>query len=488
MKSSWTRILLLTAIAAFAASPALQAAEYWGTEELLRQAEANRRIHVGNVPVLPSELGERGAIDYMERFAMVAEFLTTLQVSNDTLPNFGGMMEGEFQTNIIQTDNTAEAIWIWSHYTDLTGDTTYLGNIAAAWSYVMNHPAYNEEGGSGELGYYRVYNSAWAMASEMEYRRVFGDSTYIWYSDSTAHYVLNNPLNLYGPPPYDILNGMVTGWAAGNLYAYGESVGDTLFRSEAAAIGGLVKGWAEGNPAARLGGWNWAMSGGAAFWGVANSYFRRYPEGLRSWSEAYDDYLQNYVTEGNYQNAWNLWFALGHYTAWDTQGDLQRKENHQGIVDYLIGLDVDGDGGIGQNDGSPNYNDQSWVTSYLGYVGLDKLLGVVDLVLIPDTTTVLPGDALSFTSVVVNNTGRTLPADGWADVYMPDGTPFPRNPVLGPFSFNLPGFGSASLTFTQPIPLSTSPGTYGYRGSVGTWPDTVEDSDDALIEVTAGEP
>ena len=358
MKRRLLAIFPISVMISFVFHATSQATEYWGPEELNRHHEENRPIMAE--PLLPPQV-EASDIDttyYLRRFAMVAEFLTTLQVAGDTLPNYGGMREGELQTNIIQTDNTQEAIWIWSRYTDLTGDTTYVPNIEAAWVYVMNNPSYNEEGGSGELGYYRVYNCAWAMAAEMEYRRVFGDSTFLWYSDSSANYVINNPLNLYGPEPYDVLNGMVTGWAVGNLYSYSESTGDTTFSSEATSIGLLVKEWAEGDPAARLGGWEWAMSGGAAFWGITNSYFRHYPDGLRLWSETYDDYLQIYVPEGNWQNAWNLWFILGNYTAWDSQGDLQQQKNQKMVVEFLISLDGGGDGGIGHSDENFDINEQ----------------------------------------------------------------------------------------------------------------------------------
>lgn len=486
MKIRWIPILPIMALAPFLNHPIIQATEYWGPEELAEQrAEAPAGFEGGMLPPSPGTDGLPPNY-YMARFSMVAEFLTTLQVSDSTAPLYGGIMEGERNTLTIQTDNTSEAIWIWSHYTDLTGDTRYVPNIEAAWIYVMNYPAYHEEGGSGEFGYYRVYNCGWAMACEMEFRRVFGDSTYLWYGDSCASYVINNPLNLYGPEPYDILNGMVTGWAAGNLYAYGESAGDTSFYREAADIGSIVKEWAEGDPTARLGGWNWAMSGGAAFWGVVNSYFRHYPDGRRSWSETYDDYLQVYVESGNWQNAWNLWFALGHYTAWDTQGDLRRKRNHKGIVDFLITLDGDGDGGIGHSELSFHFNDQSWVTSYLGYMGLDPLLVLADVVLVPDTTTVDPGTILHFEGTAANNTGRDLPLEGWTEITLPDGSPFPRNPVLGPFPFTLPAHTSAHLSFDQLIPASAPAGTYSYRGAIGEWPSITVDLDDLPIEVTGG--
>ncbi len=465
-----------------------RATEFWSRERLLSQMDEPPAATLERVPIPQGEEVRLDTTYYLRRYAMAAAFLSTMQVADDTLPDFGGIKEGESQQNIVQTDNTQEAIWIWSRYTDLTGDSSYVPGIAAAWTYVMNNPSYNEEGGSGDIGYYRIYNCGWAMAAEMEYRRVFADSTYIWYSDSSAHYVVNNPLDLYATYPYDILNGMVAGWACGNLYALGGSSGDTTFHSDASAIGALVKEWAEADPDTRLGAWYWAMSGGAAFWGIMNSYFQQHPEGRRSWSQTYDGYLKTYVTFGGEQNAWNLWFALGHYTAWDSQGSLQQKKTHKGIIDLLISLDGDGDGGIGHTENTPDYNDQSWVTSYLAYMGLDKLRIPVDMVIIPDTTTVNPGDTLTFTGVAANNTDAPALIEGWTDIFLANGDPYPGNPVLGPFHFNLNGGESATLPINQQIPAGAPPGIYTYRGSVGTWPDPLTDVDDALIEVTGGGP
>ena len=137
--------------------------------------------------------------DPLVRFQMGADFITTLQVSDTSLAAYGGMREGEHMLNVIQTDNTSESIWIWTHYYALTGDDAYHDNIDAAWEYCMNYPAYNEEGDNNQVtGYYRRYNCAWALRAEMEYRQVYGDNTYEAYADSCASYLCHNPLKLRG--------------------------------------------------------------------------------------------------------------------------------------------------------------------------------------------------------------------------------------------------------------------------------------------------
>jgi hypothetical protein len=461
----------------------LLATDYWSPEELARQYEESRAI-AGDftIPTLPQEI-ELTLPDYMKRFTMAVEFLRSMQNDDTSSVKYGGMKEGEQQQHIVQTDNTQEAIWMWSRYVSLTGDTTYIPNIEKAWIYVMNFPSYNEEGGSGENGYYRIYNCGWAMAAEPEYRRVFGDSTYLWYSDSSANYVINNPLNLYGDPPYDILNGMITGWAAGTMHSFGESIGDTGFQSEAASLGLLVKEWAEDDPDPRLGGYNWAMSGGAAFWGVLNSYFMQHPEGANLWADNYVDYLQILVPDGNWQNAWNLWFTLGRYAGWDKSGNLTQKKLHQKLTNHFINLDGDNDGGMPANEDGYHRNDQSWVTSYLGFMGLTKLVAPADLVLIPDTTQVIPGSSLDFTGVVANNTDSTFSLDGWTEIYLPDGSPHPGNPIIGPVPFILRGRRAVTASFQYLVPSAATPGYYKYRCNTGVWPSEVIDSYDVRIEV-----
>ena len=152
--------------------------------------------------------------DPLDRFGMCADFITTLQVSDTSAIAYGGMREGEHMLTVIQTDNTSESIWIWTHFYRRTSQDDYHDNIDAAWEYCMNYPAYDEEGGSDLVtGYYRVYNCAWALRAEMEYEDVYGDTTYSAYADSCASYLCHNPLMLrYPTGMYRRLNGMVMGW------------------------------------------------------------------------------------------------------------------------------------------------------------------------------------------------------------------------------------------------------------------------------------
>ncbi len=313
--------------------------------------------------------------DPLIRFGMCAEFITTLQVLDPLSPDYGGMREGEHMLGIIQTDNTSESIWIWSRYFSLTGQDLYHGNIDAAWQYCMNFPAYNEEGGTNPVtGYYRVYNCSWALRAAMEYERVYGDNQYRQYADSCASYLCHNPLVLrYPTGMYRKLNGLVMGWAVGNLYEYGEFVDNPIFRLKAVQTADSLKRWVEVKPE-RLGWEEWAMNGGSIMWGLVNSYFKYYPESLEIWVQNYAQYLDTEIDSSTYQNAWRAWAALGQSVAGEVLGSPIYSGYFRHLADTLVANDGDDDGGIPVIDGEPDDHDQSWVTNYLGFMCMSRLL------------------------------------------------------------------------------------------------------------------
>jgi hypothetical protein len=318
--------------------------------------------------------------DPMVRFEMGADFITTLQVSDTASAAYGGMREGEHMLSIIQTDNTSESIWIWTHYYALTGNDDYHDNIDAAWEYCMNNPAYDEEGGDSQYsGYYRRYNCAWALRAEMEYRQVYGDNTYAAYAESCASYLCHNPLRLTGlVGMYRKLNGLIMGWAVGNLYEYGTYVGDPIYVSKAVDMADSVKNWADANPN-RLSWMEWAMEGGAVMWGVVNSWFQEYPADLTAWADSMAPYLNAEIDSSEYQNAWRGWAALGQFTAGEVLGSSVYMANFKHLADTLVLNDGDSDGGIPVIDAEPDDHDQTWVTNYVGYMCMDNMLTLAGL-------------------------------------------------------------------------------------------------------------
>jgi hypothetical protein len=315
--------------------------------------------------------------DPLAKYAMCAQFITTLQVDDTTSGSYGGMREGEHMLNIIQTDNTSESIWIWSHYYRLMGVDLYQDNVGAAWEYCMSHKAYDEEGGDDPVtGYYRVYNSSWALRAVIEYQDVYGDATYATYGDSCASYLCHHPMILnYATGAPRRLNGMVMSWAVGNLYEYGEFTGNAVFMAKAIAIADSVKSWVDFNTA-KFHWKEWAMDGGVVMWGIVHSIFADDPTGLETWVSTGAPQLDTEVlpSAGSYQNAWRAWAALGQSTASEVLDSPTYGGYFEHLADTLIANDGDLDGGIPVLDADPDTYDQSWVTNYLGFMCMDRML------------------------------------------------------------------------------------------------------------------
>ncbi|MGD8628781.1 MAG: T9SS type A sorting domain-containing protein [bacterium] len=313
--------------------------------------------------------------DPLNRLLMGADFIVTMQVSDTSSAAYGGIREGEHLPGIIQTDNTSESIWIWSRCYERTGMDTYGENVDAAWTYCMNNPAYGEEGGDDPVtGYYRVYNSSWALRASMEYLSVYGDTSYVAYAESCASYLCHHPMQLRRSIGLaKRLNCSIMGWAVGNLYEYGVFTGNSTYMDKAVAIADSLKDFAQVKT--NCFGWDeWAMNGGAVMWGVVHSYFADDPESLEIWVETYAPFLDNEIDSSTYQNAWRGWAALGQYTAFDVLGGGDHELYFKHLADTLVLNDGDLDGGIPVIDAEPDTEDQSWVTNYLGFMCMDKMI------------------------------------------------------------------------------------------------------------------
>ncbi len=313
--------------------------------------------------------------DPLNRLLMGADFIVTMQVSDTSSAAYGGMREGEHMLGVIQTDNTSESIWIWSRCYRRTGTDTYGENVDAAWTYCMNHPAYNEEGGDDPVtGYYRVYNCSWALRASMEYLDVYGDASYVAYAESCASYLCHHPMQLRRPVGMaKKLNCSIMGWAVGNLYEYGVLAGNSTYTGKALAMADSLKDFAQARTACFA--WDeWAMNGSAVMWGVVNSYFADDPESVAIWVETHAPFMDTEIDSSTYQNAWRGWAALGQYTATSVLKSGVYDGYFKHLADTLVLNDGDSDGGIPVIDAEPDDHDQSWVTNYLGFMCMDKLI------------------------------------------------------------------------------------------------------------------
>ncbi len=354
----------------------LQPTPYWTTEDYEKYQSTIPTSHgFAREPTLIPQSGIPRTPDvynFLFEYVQICDFLTSMQELDSLNPAYGGMHEGESAElwAIVQTDNTQEAIRVWSIYAGWSGDLdTYRENIHAAWVYTMNFPAYNEEGSDSD--YYRVHNCGWGIVAEAYYRAVYGDSSYLWYADSCAAYLRSHRLPYTGTTEfYQRLHPLVEGWAAGTLYAYGIEQSDPTSVSHALDVGADVQAWLEANPNRLNSNEVWAMSGGTALWGVCKSVFAQDPAAGWTWLPNYLPYMDTYAGPGQWNNAWNTWYAHAYHASAEILEDSTYTAFAYALVDTLLDGDADDDGGIPATSSDPATMDQSWVSCYLNYMGL----------------------------------------------------------------------------------------------------------------------
>jgi len=320
--------------------------------------------------------------NYLREFDQIVEFLAIWQLNDPDSTDHGGEIEAEagYLGDVIQTDNTLEAIWCWARYKQVTGSSDYDDEMARAWIYCTNFPAWQEEGGFGD-DYYRVHNCAWGLTAVLMYRAATGDHSYDAYAETCAQYIVDHPLNIWDGTMWNQrLDTFCKGWAAGNLYIYGEAVGNPAFTLAATSQGLDVFNWLDVNPAVNLTLEYWAMSSGTALWGVCNSYFAANPLVADTWLGANAQHLdlwQDWYSVPGYDwdSSWNVAYGNAHFAVYDILGDPQYAGNAKAIFDALLSYDTDDDGGIQAETMDPVTEDMTWVTNYLCKFGVDRLMG-----------------------------------------------------------------------------------------------------------------
>ncbi|MFB0509496.1 MAG: gliding motility-associated C-terminal domain-containing protein [bacterium] len=338
--------------------------------------------------------------NYLYEIKQTADFIAHYQVSDSFSPDFGGLIEAEHLPNIIETDNTQEAIWVWTRWYELTGQDDYRTNIRRAWIYVMRYPAYREG-----PAYYCVWNCGLAFFAERKYREVYEDSSYIPYTDTCLQYMFNHPL-----PLTSFLNAFVTGFGAGMLYEYAIEKNDPVAKDTALAYGNRVRLWIEADARNRLSSGSWAMSGGTAMWGVCSSIWREDTLTGKVWLRTYLDSLPFFYPVGQWNNSWNIWLANAYRAAATITHNDTLWSIHQALTDTLLLQDSDDDGGIPATWNDPPNNDQTWVSTYLVFMGMDVFVtptydydvGVLSIYEPNQSGIHLPGDTLQLKAAVTN--------------------------------------------------------------------------------------
>jgi hypothetical protein len=342
--------------------------------------------------------------NHMFEFCQIAQFDQPLQCE-DPGTNWGGEREEEpgGMWTVIETDNTLEAIWLWSRYRELTGNTQYDDEVRDAWIYAWQWPAWLEG-----AGYYSSHNCAWGLAAELKYRTVFNDSSQWNYAVNCANYILQTEL-----PFTSSLNVMVTGWCCGNLYLYGEAVNNLTYKNVAYTRARQITTWVEQNPTVNLGLESWAMSSGTFIWGVCNSYFRQDPATGQNWLATYGPMVQVFEpSTAGWSNAWNVAYCNAQGAMFDVTGNQTYANHHLALTNMLLRCDGDNDGGIPASAIGAQNADASWTTAYLAMMGCNRYLGsAIDAgVLIINSPRTMTGYNLGTTlpiTLTVGNWGTT---------------------------------------------------------------------------------
>ncbi len=354
---------LFLSILAFASN--LTATRIWSPEEIQR----HERTYKGEYLPQPEtvSLGPR-RFNYLKRKRWVCAFVARYQVSDSLSPDFGGIIEAEHLPTIIETDNTQEAIWVWSRHHQITGSEYYQENIRRAWIYVLRNPAYREHGGNPAIIWYAVWNCGLGLMAEAKYRQAYQDSSYLFYADSCRDFYLRHPLN-----PNNILENFVTAQASGMAYDYALERNDQELLDTALARGIRVKNWIEENARSRLAYQSWAMAGGTAFWGICHTFCQADTVAGKAWIETYADSLPGFYPSGTWNCSHNIWLANAYRAAGEIGHNEEHWAIHQYLTDTLLMRDTDLDGGIPATWTDPETQDQTWVSTYLDFMGLDAL-------------------------------------------------------------------------------------------------------------------
>jgi hypothetical protein len=113
------------------------------------------------------------------------------------------------------------------------------------------------------------------------------------------------------------------------------------------------------------------MCGGTALWGVAHTYCRADTAAGRLWLLRYADSLPGFYPAGTWNNSHNIWLANAYRSAAELTGAGPCWLMHHYLVDTLLMRDTDKDGGIPATWTDPSTQDQTWVSTYLDFMGMD---------------------------------------------------------------------------------------------------------------------
>ncbi|MBD3166803.1 T9SS type A sorting domain-containing protein [bacterium] len=408
-RPTWAVLLVLLPVCTFATP-------YWTPEQIREDYEARQSTDPQHITLPPQSRGELDDHEYPVEYMQILDWLPTMQYLQPD-ENYGGMMEGEQDLTIIQTDNTQEALRDWARYALRTGDLErYQDNIDAAWQYIMEWPAYDEEGG-GNPNYYRVHNCGWGLVAVMEYTTAYGDSSYLWYGDSCAVYLDTYRLSWNNATINTAAQS--AGFGAGTLYMYGRWRENQDWIDAAQEIALDCKEYIDYDPFNRLSAAElWAMCGGTVMWGVCTALYLDDPASGEDWIETVIPYMDTYAGPGTWNNSWTIWYGFAWHRVHQILGEEAYLDSAIVCVENLLDQDdIDDDGGVPATEGQYD-NDQSWTSAYLVWYGIEPLLEDIEYDLaatafqLPSDSLPVPRRARRDVSVRVSNLGLSTIAGG----------------------------------------------------------------------------
>ena len=114
--------------------------------------------------------------------------------------------------------------------------------------------------------------------------------------------------------------------------------------------------------------------------------------------------------------------------------------------------------------GSDGYvSEEGW---HIDDVVVEVPLPAVSCDIVEDSDLIHGGEYLGYTIYIENNTGGAETVQVRTDLWLPDGSPYPGNPVLGPAPVTLPGGGQGNRHFSDFVPAGAPLGFYSYRVTV----------------------
>lgn len=328
--------------------------------------------------------------DANARLAQVATFEQSMQVTTpcgDSGPcEMGGIREVESGPafTIVQSDNTHQAIFIWSYQHSMDMTQSHPQQIANAFDYLSLNPAWLEwmDGGGTGPDYYSLYNCGWAFRAVLAYEAATNDMSHHAYANMCVTHVRDNALNV--TKSNDIIDMATAGWSASGLWLWAHAGNDATNEQTAVNIGGAVKAWIDAKPS-RLAFQSWAVTGGSTFDAVINTYMKAHPEELDAWVTQMAPMLGGWIDETtvanpndwtDWRNALNGWNMLAQFDAANALAGTDADDHRQlalEILDQLWQQDGDNDGAIAGSLQRPGTEDESWITAYFTIFGLRQI-------------------------------------------------------------------------------------------------------------------